>query len=301
MIKNKHLPFVLVVFWLGITLAFWYLAFVPMPETPPQWLMAAKRACFGTLPDGLPDTFGWLTLTLAPLSLLIGILVVWPKDVKDGFNSIFKNFSGKVFLSLLVFTTLWEGLWIATRIHDGLSIRNTSFLSTQTGSLPETYPQTNKPAPNWSLLDQYGDEISLQTFKGKTLWLTFAFAHCQTVCPSVVQQTTQAMNQLTEEERSHLGMAIVTLDPWRDTPGALPRLAQEWKLPANAHVLSGDPTIVTAVLDRYQIPWKRDENTGDVAHPPITYVINPHGDIAYSFNNPSPAWLLDAFRIVSKM
>jgi cytochrome oxidase Cu insertion factor (SCO1/SenC/PrrC family) len=51
---------------------------------------------------------------------------------------------------------------------------------------------------------------------------------------------------------------------------------------------------VTSTLDAFQIPWKRNEKTGEVDHPAIVYIISPEGKIKYTFNNPSVDWIVDA-------
>jgi cytochrome oxidase Cu insertion factor (SCO1/SenC/PrrC family) len=87
---------------------------------------------------------------------------------------------------------------------------------------------------------------------------------------------------------------IVTLDPWRDTPGALPSLAARWELPPGGRVLSGTVAQVNAALDGFGVPRRRDLATGDIAHPPLVYVVDPAGTIAYALSNPSPRWIVAA-------
>jgi len=131
----------------------------------------------------------------------------------------------------------------------------------------------------------------MSQLRGQTVVLTFAFAHCQTICPRIVTQAVAAMKDLPEGDAR---LVIITLDPWRDTPSALPLLAKKWKLPANAHILSGAVAAVTKTLDLYKVPWSRSEQNGDIAHPALTYVISPTGKIAYTFNNTPPRWLFQA-------
>jgi hypothetical protein len=66
--------------WLAVTATWWALAFAPLP-VPDAWLAAARAVCFGTLPNGLPDTWGWMLLVLGPLSMLAFLLAVWGREV----------------------------------------------------------------------------------------------------------------------------------------------------------------------------------------------------------------------------
>ena len=55
--------------WFGITAGWWALAFAPLPAAE-AWLAAARSVCFGTLPNGLPEPWGWMLLVLAPAAML---------------------------------------------------------------------------------------------------------------------------------------------------------------------------------------------------------------------------------------
>ena len=55
--------------WFAITGAWWALAFAPLPVAE-AWLASARTVCFGTLPNGLPEPWGWMLLLLAPAAIL---------------------------------------------------------------------------------------------------------------------------------------------------------------------------------------------------------------------------------------
>jgi cytochrome oxidase Cu insertion factor (SCO1/SenC/PrrC family) len=75
---------------------------------------------------------------------------------------------------------------------------------------------------------------------------------------------------------------VVTLDPWRDTPSRLPSLAKDYELGGDAFVLSGTVEEVNALLDRWNVARGRDEKTGVIAHPPLVYVLDTEGRIAFA-------------------
>jgi cytochrome oxidase Cu insertion factor (SCO1/SenC/PrrC family) len=118
------------------------------------------------------------------------------------------------------------------------------------------------------------------------------FAHCTTICPLIVESIKRASPEALGAE-----VLLVTLDPWRDTVSALPGLARQWALPANAHVLSSSRVDdVVGVAAAFEVPVQRNESTGDVAHPGLVFLIDAEGRIAYVFNNPSPAWIREGLR-----
>jgi cytochrome oxidase Cu insertion factor (SCO1/SenC/PrrC family) len=77
---------------------------------------------------------------------------------------------------------------------------------------------------------------------------------------------------------------VITLDPWRDTPGRLPSIAESWSLPSDAHVLSGSPDDVERALNAWRVPRTRNQKTGDIIHPRIVYVVGADGRINYVVN-----------------
>ena len=138
----------------------------------------------------------------------------------------------------------------------------------------------------------------MRVSRGRPVLLTFAFAHCQTICPVVVETVRKAAAEMPELEPT---VIVVTLDPWRDTPSSLPSLVESWRLgeSQDAHVLSGEVEEVLAVLDAWNMPHERDPKTGDVTHPALVHVLAPDGTLGYTFNGPPVAWVVEAARRVS--
>jgi protein SCO1/2 len=147
-------------------------------------------------------------------------------------------------------------------------------------TLPDTYPRLDRAAPSLGLIDQRGDTIALATFSGSITLVTFAFAHCETVCPAVVRDVLEAHRLLADSVP--MAAVVVTLDPWRDTPSRLPYVAQKWELGEAEHVVSGSVEHVEAVLDAWNVPRRRDPQTGDVTHPALVYLVDPNGTIVYA-------------------
>lgn len=276
--------------WLTITAAWWALALAPVAD-PPAWLLAARSVCFGSTQSGLPDTWGWLLLTAAPGTMLVAIVVTWFDELTVGVAALRSSLAGRVAMAAVaVFVTL--GLAGAgQRIAAGLAIDNASFDPAEAGALPASYPRLNGVVPAFSLVDQEGRPLRTDDLKGRVTLFTFAFAHCHTVCPAIVQTMRSTAAKMGDQAPD---MVVLTLDPWRDTPSRLPQMHKDWQMPANVRVLSGEVNDVTAALDGFNVPWTRDEATGDVVHPALVYAVDAEGRIAYGFNNPSVDWLVDA-------
>ncbi len=286
--------------WLVITVMWWALAFAPLP-VPPDWLASARSVCFGTQPNGLPEPWGWATLIASPLAMLGFLLGVWGRDLGRAFRQLAMGRLGRLVLVTLAVIPVVGVAFVGGRVAQARRLDAITQLSTIPDELPESYPRQDRPAPVLGLVDQSGEELSVEDLGGRPVLLTFAFAHCKTICPVVVETVRRAASELEEiEPKVSPAVVVVTLDPWRDTPSALPSLVESWRLselPAT-HVLSGEVAEVLGVLEAWNMPIDRDPQTGDVTHPALVYVLAPDGSIAYAFNGPTVAWVVEAVRRV---
>jgi cytochrome oxidase Cu insertion factor (SCO1/SenC/PrrC family) len=118
--------------------------------------------------------------------------------------------------------------------------------------------------------------------RGRPALVTFAFGHCETICPAIVKQVVTAQAELADNG-TPVGVLIVTVDPWRDLPSRLPFIADAWDLPArDAWVLSGEVATVERTLDAWGVARARDLRNGEVTHPSLVYVIDTRGRIAFA-------------------
>ena len=249
-----------------------------MSDTPPEWLVLTRQVCFGTSETGLPDAGGWLVLMGQPLSMLLVLFAGWGRDVRAGLAYVADRVFGQLALgtvaALLVVAA--AGVVLRVKVADarGFATSNTEEIAGQLNRISDT------PKP-LTLVNQKGDTISLEQFKGRPVIVTFAYAHCSTICPLIVSDVLSARDKLTMQKPVVL---IVTMDPWRDTPSRLPTIADQWGLTGDAHVLSGSVGDVELALSRWRVPRIRNEQTGDLSHPTLVYVIGQDGKIAYALS-----------------
>ena len=259
----------------AITVSWWSLALWPTSETTPAWLLRTRDVCFGTASTGLPDPGGWILLVGQPLGMLLVLLATWGDEVRAGLRRMAEGVAGQLLLggagALLVVGTL--AVVIRVRVADA-----EPFASSGTEAIASRLNRLNdKPKP-LQLVDQSGASVTLEQFRGRPVLVTFAYAHCTTVCPLIVNDVLEARDRL---ERENPVVLIVTLDPWRDTPSRLPAMVKQWGVTGDVHVLSGTPEQVERVLSDWRIPRVRNERTGDLSHPSLVYVVGPDGRIAY--------------------
>lgn len=283
--------------WLAISAGWWVFAFARLPA-PPEWLERARGVCFGMRADGLPDASGWTLLVLGPLSMLAFLAVAWRGELIQGLKRLRRSRVGQVVLAS-VFGLLGLGTAaVLARVRDARAV-DQALTATFGEPLPSGYPRTSLEAPALDLVDQAGEKVSIETLRGRPVLLTFAYAHCQTVCPQLVGTVRAAVSELTTDPGAHRPrVVVVTLDPWRDTPGSLPALAASWDPggDADARFLSGGVEEVQRVLAAWNVPISRDESTGEISHPGLLVVLDAEGRIAYRFVSPVTRWVIDAVR-----
>ena len=257
-----------------ITASWWALALWPTADAP-AWLVLTRETCFGTAATGLPDAGGWLALTGQPLGMLLVLFAGWGHDVRAGFRAAMQRVSGQLVVgaATALLTAGVLGVVVRVRVADARP-----FATSSTEAVAGQLNRLNDAPKPISLVDQSGRTVTLEQFRGRPVIVTFAYAHCETVCPLLVSDVLGARDALTSRKPVVL---IVTLDPWRDTPSRLPSIAERWGATGDVHVLSGVPDSVERVLNAWRVPRARNERTGDLSHPSVVYVIGPDGRIAY--------------------
>ena len=264
-----------------ITASWWALALWPVGGAAPEWLLRTREVCFGSTADRLPNAGGWILLVGQPVSMAVVLAAVWGTELREGMARAMARVVGQLAIGMVAAALVTGVGGVVVRVRTaGLE----PFETGGTGSAPLT--RVNDVAPALALTDQAGREITLESFRGRPVLVTFAYAHCQTVCPLIVSDVTAARQRLGDAPPTVL---IVTLDPWRDTPSRLPSIAAGWGLAEGSHVLSGPPEVVERALNAWRVPRVRNDKTGEISHPSIVYVIGATGRITYVLNGNADA------------
>lgn len=266
------------------------LAFADLAAAP-EWLARTQAICFGQSMDGLPEPYGWIALVVGPLSMLAAFLVIFRADATGALGQLRASVLGNASLIAVLAATIAAAVFIGGRIQTGLTLREAQkSIPNAEETMPEGWPRGTRAAPELGLVDQHGQAVTWASLRGKTVVLTFAFAHCQTICPTLVKRIQGAAGTMPHD----VELLIVTLDPWRDTPAALPAIATGWGLKERQRVLSGSVEEVTRVLDAFGVQRGRDEKTGEVSHPALAAIIDGDGRLAYMLSGASTDWAGEA-------
>jgi cytochrome oxidase Cu insertion factor (SCO1/SenC/PrrC family) len=259
----------------AITAAWWSLALWPVEPTTPAWLLRTRAVCFGTMLNDLPNAAGWLLLIGQPVGMLTILVTVWPAELRRGFALVMGRVWGQMLLGLIAAAIV---VGVAGAVARVSGWQDRSFFTGGDREIVTALTRVNDEAPALTLDDQHGQPVSLDRFRGRPVIVTFAYGHCETICPLVVSDVLAAQRQLADRSAA---VIIITLDPWRDTPSRLAAIASNWNMGPETHFLSGPPAVVERTLNAWRVPRVRNEKTGDLSHPPIIYIIGPDGRIGY--------------------
>ena len=277
-----------------VTAGWWALALWPAPAGAPEWLERARWVCFNARADGLPDASGWLLLVGQPIGMLAVLLAAWGGPLRRDLARLAARSWGRFALAGAAGLGIVGVAAAGWRVAAELRPIPSAFAADELP--PESYPRVDREAPELGLVGQSGERVDLASLRGRPALVTFAFAHCESVCPLVVREVVDAQRLL--RERAEVGalgpdrvprIVVVTLDPWRDTPARLPHLARAWGLGDDAFALSGAVDEVNSLLDRWGVARERNAANGDVAHPPVVFVLDSEGRIAFASNAASVA------------
>ncbi|MDQ2959573.1 MAG: SCO family protein [Candidatus Dormibacteraeota bacterium] len=148
--------------------------------------------------------------------------------------------------------------------------------------LPSLVRQS-EPAPDFTLPDQAGTEISLSALRGKTVLMTFMDPQCTNLCPIVGQEIAKVEAALPATVVPVL--LIVSVAPDRSAADVRTFTSHvTWR--PGWHWLLGDQAQLQAVWVTYHISVQPSPT--DVAHDETLYVIDAQGRIAAGYNAPLP-------------
>ena len=133
------------------------------------------------------------------------------------------------------------------------------------------------PAAPFSLEDQDGKRISLESLKGKAVVLTFVYLQCADICPLFLNTLADAEKLLPDQDRALTRFVAVTIDPRRDTPQAFKAYMRErGLLSGNWHLLTGAVEDIQKLLEHYEAVVMPAPD-GALVHNGVFIVIGPDG------------------------
>jgi protein SCO1/2 len=129
------------------------------------------------------------------------------------------------------------------------------------------------------LVDQDGRELRFAGLAGEVRVVTMFYANCPYVCPMIVEALKRTERELAAGERARFRVLMLTLDPERDTPAALRRVADQRKVDTARWTLArsapGDVRKLAALLG---IQYRQLENR-DFNHSSALVLLDAQGRV----------------------
>jgi protein SCO1/2 len=134
------------------------------------------------------------------------------------------------------------------------------------------------------LVDQNGQAITDQDFKGKPFLVFFGFTHCPEICPATLFEISEVLRKL-GGDADRMRALFITVDPERDTPKAL----KEYMSSFDPHLVgaTGDPAAIGAVAKAYRVYYKKvpiDGGGYTMDHTAIVYLMDKEGRFVSPFS-----------------
>jgi len=136
----------------------------------------------------------------------------------------------------------------------------------------------------FKLINQNGQTITDEDFKGKPLLVFFGFTHCPDVCPTTLFEVSEMFRAL-GKDGDRANALFISVDPERDTPAIMKDYLSSFDPRLTA--ATGDRAAIEAAEKAYRvyskkIPTKGDDYTMD--HTAIVYLMDKQGRFVAPFN-----------------
>jgi protein SCO1/2 len=134
-----------------------------------------------------------------------------------------------------------------------------------------------RAAPAIDLHDDRGRRVTLASYRGKAVLVTFLYTHCPDVCPLIASNLGVALNQL-GPRASDAQLIAISVDPRGDTPAAVARFLAAHRLAGRMQYLLGSPSQLARVWAAWSVGSTRQLGQPDrVAHSALVYGITARG------------------------
>lgn len=129
------------------------------------------------------------------------------------------------------------------------------------------------------LVDQDGASFGFAEGRGRPRVVTMFYTSCKFVCPLIIDTVQKTVRALPEARRGDIDVLLVSLDPDRDSPEALARVAQQRKVDTPRWRLARtDKAHVRRLAALLGIQYKQLED-GEFSHASVLTLLDADGRI----------------------
>ncbi|MBC7102162.1 MAG: SCO family protein [Parvibaculum sp.] len=186
--------------------------------------------------------------------------------------------NGKIALVIGVLIAIAAGLWLSEFMAGG---------SGGPGAVSSSgKAQVGGP---FTLVNDAGETVTDETFRGRYMLIYFGFTFCPDVCPTELGIMSAALDQLGEKAEK-VQPLFVTIDPERDTPEVIARYVTLFH--PRLMGLTGTPEQIASIAKAYHVFYRKaeDESSTDYTmdHSSIVFLMGPDGEYLKLFPPQTP-------------
>ena len=179
-------------------------------------------------------------------------------------------------IAIVLGSALAAGIFVAARMNQPAALQH---------AFAVPIPQ---PLPAFTLIDQNGNAVTADTFRGQWDLVFFGFTNCPDICPTTLQILANAKRAFISAKMEVTPrIVLVSVDPERDTPEIMGKYVDyfgDGNLGVSGEL--AELTKFTAALGIYFEKMPAEGENYSVNHSAAVLVINPQGEFSALFSAP---------------
>jgi|SRR5271165_17323 len=135
----------------------------------------------------------------------------------------------------------------------------------------------SRQAPPIELHNYLGRPVTLASYRGRAVLVTFLYAHCPDVCPLIASNLRVALNLL-GPQASRVQVIAISVDPRGDTPAAVASFLKAHEMTGRMQYLIGSARELAPTWAAWSVGSSREVGEPDlVAHSALVYGVSAGG------------------------
>jgi protein SCO1 len=135
-----------------------------------------------------------------------------------------------------------------------------------------------RAAPALSLRNYLGQRVSIDSYRGKAVLVTFLYTNCPDICPLITSNLRVALNLMGPKTASKVQVIAVSVDPRGDTPKAVAAFLARHEMTGRMQYLIGSAKELAAVWKAWGVGSERDAQQPQfINHSGLVYGVTGSG------------------------
>ena len=141
---------------------------------------------------------------------------------------------------------------------------------------------------DFNFTNQNGNQVSLDSLKGKPWLAMFIFTKCTSICPPMTMNMTDVQKTFEKKGIKDYNIVGFSVDPKTDTPEALTKYLEQYPVSDNSkwNLLTGykQAEIEDLALKSFKTLVKADPNSDQVVHGSSFFLVDQNGVVVKNYS-----------------